>query len=92
MAAVNKRLLLLIAIRIIVKQRQRQRRRNQVTCRGRRKHKFWVRSIYKQRNVLGSHKILFETQRASDKENCFRYLMLLHILKKRKMCNTLRER
>ena len=33
MAAVNKRLLLLIAIRIIVKQRQRQRHRNEVTCR-----------------------------------------------------------
>ena len=78
MAAVNKRLLLLIAIRIIVKQRQR-RRRNQVTCRERRKHKFWVRPIYKQRNVLGSHKILFETLRAPDRENFFRYLLLLHI-------------
>ena len=45
MAAVNKRLPLLIAIRIIVKQRQRQRRRNQVACRGRRKDKFWVRQF-----------------------------------------------
>ena len=79
MAAVNKRLLLLIAIRIIVKQRQRQRRRNQVTCWGKRKHKFWVRPIYKQRNVFGSHKILFETLRVSDRENFFRYLLLLHI-------------
>ena len=92
MAAVNKRLLLLIAIRIIVKHRERQRRRNQVTCRGRRKHRFWVRPIYKQRNILGSHKILFKMLRASDRENFFRYLMLLHILKKRKMCNTLRKR
>ena len=79
MVAVNKRLLLLIAIRIIVKQRQRQGRKNQVTCRGRRKHKFWVRAIYKQINFLGSHKILFETLRASGRENFFRYLLLLHI-------------
>ena len=91
MAAVSMRLLLLIAIRIIVKQRQRQRRRNQVTCRGRRKHKFWFRPIYKQRNVLGSHKILFET-RTGGLEDFFRYLLLLHIWKERKICNTLRKR
>ena len=79
MTAVNKRLLLLIVIRTIVKQRQRQRRTNQVTCRGRRKHKLWVCPIYKQRNVFGSHEILFETLRVSDRENFFRYLLLLHI-------------
>ena len=78
MATVNKRLLLVIAITIIVKQRQRQRRRNQVACRGRRKHKFWVCPIYKERNVLGSHKTLFETLRASDRDNFFSYLLLIH--------------
>ena len=84
MAAVNKRLLLLIAIRIMVKQRQQQQqRRNQVTCRGRRKHKFWVRPIYKQRNVLGSHKILFEATRIRQGE-LFLVVIVTSYLKEKK--------